>query len=285
MTDPIDEFAIPQLREYKGKALKAADRDELPEAVKPEGYVPDEAPFRGLFDSLASVLDGVKEIRLSRRLRESAACLVAPEGEMGANMERILKRSGHAAEVGESKRVLKLNGGHPAVEALRSLHRESAGRSASRRIRTVALRRGCSGRGFEGQGPPGCDGEADQRTSREGRGAVSPGSPFLDRVATRSYFVGVRAVGIKALKDHLSEYVRLAEGGETVLVTDRDRVVAELGPVRAGRSEILDDAFLAEAVRQGWFTPPTVRDDLPARSPVAPLAEVLHELEADREDL
>ena len=104
-------------------------------------------------------------------------------------------------------------------------------------------------------------------------------------MATRSYFVGVRAVGIKALKDHLSEYVRLAEGGETVLVTDRDRVVAELGPVRAGRSEILDDAFLAEAVRQGWFPPPTVRDDLPARSPVAPLAEVLHELEADREDL
>jgi molecular chaperone HtpG len=127
LTDPIDEFAIPQLREYKGKALKAADRDELPEAVKPEGYVPDEAPFRGLFDSLASVLDGVKEIRLSRRLRESAACLVAPEGEMGANMERILKRSGHAAEVGEGKRVLELNGGHAAVEALRSLHERAPG--------------------------------------------------------------------------------------------------------------------------------------------------------------
>lgn len=47
----------------------------------------------------------------------------------------------------------------------------------------------------------------------------------------------MRAVGIKALKNKLSEYVRVAAEGETVLVTDRDRVVAELGPRgRAGLS-------------------------------------------------
>ena len=40
----------------------------------------------------------------------------------------------------------------------------------------------------------------------------------------------MRAVGIKVLKDKLSEYVRLAAAGESVLVTDRDRVVAQLGP-------------------------------------------------------
>jgi antitoxin (DNA-binding transcriptional repressor) of toxin-antitoxin stability system len=40
----------------------------------------------------------------------------------------------------------------------------------------------------------------------------------------------MRSVGIKLLKNKLSEYIRLAAGGETVLVTDRDRVVAELGP-------------------------------------------------------
>jgi antitoxin (DNA-binding transcriptional repressor) of toxin-antitoxin stability system len=40
----------------------------------------------------------------------------------------------------------------------------------------------------------------------------------------------MRSVGIKLLKNKLSEYVRLAAGGETVLVTDRDRGVAELGP-------------------------------------------------------
>src|SRR5207248_3261651 len=45
----------------------------------------------------------------------------------------------------------------------------------------------------------------------------------------------MRAVGLKVLKNRLSEYVRLAATGETVLVTDRDRVVAELGPPRESR--------------------------------------------------
>jgi antitoxin (DNA-binding transcriptional repressor) of toxin-antitoxin stability system len=66
----------------------------------------------------------------------------------------------------------------------------------------------------------------------------------------------MRAVGLKVLKNKLSEYVRLAAGGETVLVTDRDRVVAELVPPRAGRSSLLSDAMLADAVRNGWITPP-----------------------------
>ena len=61
----------------------------------------------------------------------------------------------------------------------------------------------------------------------------------------------MRAVGLKVLKNKLSEYVRLAEGGETVLVTDRDRVVAELVPPDKHRSPVLADALLAEAVRQG----------------------------------
>ena len=93
----------------------------------------------------------------------------------------------------------------------------------------------------------------------------------------------MRAVGLKTLKNKLSEYVRLAAGGETVLVTDRDRVVAELTPPRAGRAPLLADAALAEAVRQGWLTPPSLKlDGPPPRLPVAPLATVLRELDADR---
>ena len=61
----------------------------------------------------------------------------------------------------------------------------------------------------------------------------------------------MRAVGIKVLKNKLSEYVRLAERGETILVTDRDRVVAEMGPPEASRRPPVADAMLAEAVRQG----------------------------------
>ena len=47
----------------------------------------------------------------------------------------------------------------------------------------------------------------------------------------------MKAVGIKQLKSRLSEYVRLARAGETILVSDRDEVVAELGPPRHQQPE------------------------------------------------
>jgi antitoxin (DNA-binding transcriptional repressor) of toxin-antitoxin stability system len=95
----------------------------------------------------------------------------------------------------------------------------------------------------------------------------------------------MRAVGLKVFKNKLSEYVRLAASGETVLVTDRDRVVAELGPPREGRSPVLADARLAEAVRQGWITPPALpAGDPPPRQPVMTLRQLLRELAHDRAD-
>jgi antitoxin (DNA-binding transcriptional repressor) of toxin-antitoxin stability system len=93
----------------------------------------------------------------------------------------------------------------------------------------------------------------------------------------------MRAVGIKELKNRLSEYVRIAAAGETVLVTDRDRVVAELSPPRPGRAESVADARLAEAARKGWLTP-RFHAGKPPRKPVAPLAEILAELDEDRSD-
>ncbi len=95
----------------------------------------------------------------------------------------------------------------------------------------------------------------------------------------------MRAVGLRNLKNHLSEYVRLAASGETVLVTDRERVVAELVPPRDGRAETPRDALLAEAVRKGWLTPAvgSPPGSLPRR-PVASLDAVLDELAADRSD-
>lgn len=94
----------------------------------------------------------------------------------------------------------------------------------------------------------------------------------------------MRAVGIKVLKNKLSEYVRIAAAGETVLVTDRDRVVAELGPPRPGRAERLVDAQLAEAVRVGWMAPRRQSGEPPPRSPVAPLEEIMAGLDEDRAD-
>lgn len=95
----------------------------------------------------------------------------------------------------------------------------------------------------------------------------------------------MRSVGLKVLKNRLSEYVRLAAGGETVLVTDRDRIVAELVPPRLDRSALLADAVLAEAVRKGWLRPPTIsRAGAPPRAPVALAREILREISADRKD-
>lgn len=93
----------------------------------------------------------------------------------------------------------------------------------------------------------------------------------------------MKAVGIKTLKNRLSEYVRLAAAGETVLVTDRDRVVAELGPPQVGRAEQATDALLADVIRAGLLRPPLAPRHLQAtRQPVATLAELLDELGADR---
>lgn len=90
---------------------------------------------------------------------------------------------------------------------------------------------------------------------------------------------------MKVLKNKLSEYVRLAEGGETVLVTDRDRVVAELGPPRPGRAPLLPDALLAEAVRQGWISAPLmVGEGPPPRDPITTWEELSRQLDEDRDD-
>ena len=95
----------------------------------------------------------------------------------------------------------------------------------------------------------------------------------------------MRAVGLKVLKNKLSEYVRLAERGETVLVTDRDRVVAEIVPPDQTRSPIVADALLAEAVRQGWITPPAFASSMPPpRNPVMSFRELKQELSEDRSE-
>lgn len=93
----------------------------------------------------------------------------------------------------------------------------------------------------------------------------------------------MRVVGLKVLKNRLSEYVRMAAAGERVLVTDRDRVVAELIAPQAGTPETASDAILAEAVRSGWLRPPVMpAGTVPPRRPVAPLSELLSELDLDR---
>jgi molecular chaperone HtpG len=120
LTDPIDEFALPALGEYKGKRLEAADRGELEgDGEEKKKREEDAGRFRKLFDYVKGKVPEVGGVRLSGRLTESAACLVAGEGEMTAHLERLMQRLGR--EHPEVKRVLELNGEHPAVQALAAL--------------------------------------------------------------------------------------------------------------------------------------------------------------------
>ena len=96
----------------------------------------------------------------------------------------------------------------------------------------------------------------------------------------------MKAIDMKVLNSRLSEYVRLAASGETVLVTNRGKVIAKIGPPQATRSPILADTQLAEAVRKGWLTPPVLpgAGKLPTPKPVAPLEDLLGELDDDRSE-
>ncbi len=121
LSDPIDEFAIPALGEYKGQRLVAADR------TPPTGSdIPAETQqkFEPLLKWLKGKLPEVADVRLTNRLTESAACLVADAYGMSAHMERLLERMGR--DTGPVKRVLELNPQHPAVEVIRQLHEKNA---------------------------------------------------------------------------------------------------------------------------------------------------------------
>lgn len=94
----------------------------------------------------------------------------------------------------------------------------------------------------------------------------------------------MQSVGIKALKNRLSEYVRAAAAGETVLVTDRGQVVAELVSPRVRADASPDEQRLGELMRQGLLAPAKVspKARLPRRKPVAKIAEVLRDLDDSR---
>ncbi len=108
----------------------------------------------------------------------------------------------------------------------------------------------------------------------------------LTRADFNYYPLVMRSVGLKRLNNRLSKYVRLAASGETILVTDRDRVLAELVPPREIREPALADASLDAAVRSGVLAGPALSGSAPPPrpEPVATLEEILAELDEDRRD-
>jgi molecular chaperone HtpG len=124
LTDPIDEYLVSALHEYKGKRLKAVDRADARAAEIDEAR---REQFKPLLETLkAKLADEVKDVRLSGRLKDSAAVLVADEGAVGAHLERLLQRMGRGEDVPPTRRTLELNPDHPAVQALRALREKDA---------------------------------------------------------------------------------------------------------------------------------------------------------------
>lgn len=125
MHDPVDEWLVGHLTEFEGKPLHsvlhgeldAGAEDENTETGDDEADTADDDPI--VAKVRAALGDRVQDVRRSRRLTTSPACLVSAEAQMSANLERLLKAAGQ--EVGDTKRILELNVDHPMVRLLESM--------------------------------------------------------------------------------------------------------------------------------------------------------------------
>ncbi len=109
---------------------------------------------------------------------------------------------------------------------------------------------------------------------------------MIDKVATGSYFTSMQSVGIKALKNNLSAYIKAVEAGETVLVTDRGKVVARLVPEKVVHDRPqTEEEILQQLEREGVLTRAKRRlTGPPPRIGGVPFDELMRQLDADRED-
>ena len=124
-TDPIDEFLIDSLGEYQGKRLKAIDRGQVDSDSSDEKIKTRTTELKSLLELIKAKLSGLKEVRYTSRLKDSAACLVADEHGMSAHMERLMKRVGKSEEGQSAPRILELNPDHALVQAMEKLYQKN----------------------------------------------------------------------------------------------------------------------------------------------------------------
>ena len=124
LSDHVDEWVTQHLREFDGKSLQSItqgdlDLGELEDKDEKEELKKEEENFKKLIEQMKEVLsEEVDDIRVTNRLTDSPACLVAGAGAMDANMERIMKSMGQ--EVPGSKRIMEINVEHPLIERLQN---------------------------------------------------------------------------------------------------------------------------------------------------------------------
>ena len=124
LAERVDEWLASSLTEFDGKPLQSVTKGELDlgsledETEKKEQEKAAE-DLKPLLDKVKETLcDKVKEVRITHRLTNSPACLVAGEHDMSGNLERILKSVGQ--NVSGSKPILELNPEHPLVTKLKA---------------------------------------------------------------------------------------------------------------------------------------------------------------------
>ncbi len=127
MLDPIDEWIVNDISVYQEKKLTSISKGDVDldseeeKKTKEEARKQATAENQDLLTRLSEILSNkVKEVRLSKRLTESACCLVSDEHSMGVQMEKILKAM--QQDVPVTKRILELNPEHPLVPVMRKLH-------------------------------------------------------------------------------------------------------------------------------------------------------------------
>merc|ERR1719218_530340 len=126
MVDPIDEYAVQQLKEFDDKKLICATKDGMAiEETDEEKKIFEEAKAatEGLCKQIKDILDNkVEKVVVSNRLEESPCCLVTGEYGWSANMERIMKsqalRDSSSASYMSSKKTLEVNPTHSIIQAL-----------------------------------------------------------------------------------------------------------------------------------------------------------------------
>ncbi len=125
MTDPIDEFVVQGMFKYAEKDLKAVGKGEInfdsDDKDSKEKEEKAKKEYGSLLEFLQKKLDeNVKEVRFSKRLTNSACCLVGGDFDQSPYMERIMKAMNQ--EMPKSKRILELNPEHSIVKSLRNLY-------------------------------------------------------------------------------------------------------------------------------------------------------------------
>jgi molecular chaperone HtpG len=123
LTDRVDEWMLSFLTEFDGKELVSVakgdlDLGKLEDETEKKQHEETETQFKELVEKMrAALADKAKDVRVTFRLTDSPACLVADEHEMSGNLMRMLKAAGQAAP--EAKPILEINPDHPLVQKLK----------------------------------------------------------------------------------------------------------------------------------------------------------------------